>query len=199
MRIIVQRVLAGSVTHVETGKIVGEIKKGLLLYFGINEADDEKDIDGAVKKVLNLKLWDSADGTKRWNRSVVDMGYEILVVSQFTLYAILNGTKPDFHKSMKADKSLAYFNNAVQRFKDLYAPDKIQTGAFGEYMKVCGDVDGPVNIIIDYPKTSDPSPVPSPQPDDKQKKQQNPPKQQKQKQQKKAPEAQHIEHKEEKN
>ncbi|KAL7720961.1 D-aminoacyl-tRNA deacylase [Entamoeba marina] len=130
MRIIIQRVWSGSVTKVETGEVTGKIDRGLLLYFGINRNDKEKDIDAAVKKVLGMKLWDSADGKKRWCRSVVDMKFEVLVVSQFTLYAVLNGTKPDFHESMQADQSHPFFDKVVQRFKDLYSADKIQTGAF---------------------------------------------------------------------
>ncbi|EDR24727.1 hypothetical protein, conserved [Entamoeba dispar SAW760] len=154
MRIIVQRVLSGSVTKVESGEVVGKIGKGLLLYFGINEEDKESDIDGAVNKVLKMKLWDSEDG-KRWSKSVMDMGYEVLVVSQFTLYAILNGTKPDFHKSMRAEKSHPFYDLVVKRFKELYTEDKIQIGAFGQYMKISTEVDGPVNIIIDYPKETE--------------------------------------------
>ena len=154
MRIIVQRVLSGSVTKLETGEVVGKIGKGLLLYFGINEEDKESDIEGAVMKVLKMKLFDSEDG-KRWNKSVMDMGYEVLVISQFTLYAVLNGCKPDFHKSMRHEKSEPFFEKVVQKFKDLYAADKIQTGAFGQHMIIGTEVDGPVNIIVDYPKETD--------------------------------------------
>ena len=172
MRIIIQRVLSGSVTKLETGEVVGKIGRGLLLYFGINEEDVEKDIETAVSKVLKMKLFDGEDG-KRWNKSVMDMGYEVLVVSQFTLYAVLNGAKPDFHKSMRHEKSEPFFELVVKKFKELYAEDKIQTGAFGQHMIIGTEVDGPVNIILDYPKENDKQQKKQP------KQNQNQPKQQK--------------------
>ena len=74
-----------------------------------------------------MRLWDSEG--KRWSKSVVEMGFEVLVVSQFTLYAVLNGTKPDFHESMGSETSRPFFEKVVARFRALYDPSKIQSPA----------------------------------------------------------------------
>ena len=150
MRVIVQRVFSGKAVIIQTGEVTGQIKNGLLVYFGIHRYDKEEDIDTMVKRVLNMKLFGPED--KRWTKSVVEMDYEILLVSQYTLYAFLNGRKPDFHKCMRNDTSKPFFEKVVQRFKELYKPEKIQTNHFGTDSNIDAQVDGPVNIIEDFPK-----------------------------------------------
>ena len=95
MRLIIQRVNHASVTVNE--KVISKIGKGLCCLIGIVEEDTKEDAEYISRKILNLRLWDDENG-KRWNKSVMDMKYDILLVSQFTLYAVLKGNKPDFHK-----------------------------------------------------------------------------------------------------
>lgn len=85
-----------------------------------------------------------------WKKSVVDLDLEILVVSQFTLQANLKkGLKPDFHGAMAPEPAREAFGECVRMFTTLYKPDKIQTGSFGEMMKVSLENDGPVTFILD--------------------------------------------------
>lgn len=78
-----------------------------------------------VRKILNLRIYDGEDG-KRWECSVMDKNYEILCVSQFTLYGVLKGNKPDFHQSMNASISKPFFDNFLQKLKDNYKPELIK-------------------------------------------------------------------------
>lgn len=81
--------------------------------------------------------------------SVIDQKYELLVVSQFTLYHKLKGNKPDFHNARDHEEAKEIYLNFVQTLKDEYAEDKVQMGAFGEYMSVDLSNDGPVTIALD--------------------------------------------------
>jgi len=105
MRIVIQRVNKASVTV--NSQQVSEIGKGLCILVGISGEDTPADADIICKKLLNMRLFDEPtndDSGKRWCKSVKDLDYEILLVSQFTLYAKLNGNKPDFHYAMKAEE-----------------------------------------------------------------------------------------------
>ena len=155
MRLIIQRVRHGSVTV--SDKMVGKIGPGLLVLLGFHKDDDQSKFDQAVNRLVHLRLWDSQKGaidsakkTKAWDSNVMENDYEILLVSQFTLYAVLNGNKPDFHLSKKADEALLLFDEFVGRVRKAYKPDKVQIGAFGEYMDVQLANDGPVTINLDY-------------------------------------------------
>lgn len=155
MRIVIQRVRYGSVSV--GGEVVGKINKGLVVLFGIHRDDDTSKFDQAVNRLLNLRLWESnpdlkdpAKKTKAWDSSVRDNEYEILVVSQFTLFGVLNGNKPDFHNAKKADEARVMFDDFVARLRKAYVPERIQTGAFGEYMDVQLANDGPVTLTLEY-------------------------------------------------
>lgn len=113
---------------------------------GIGTDDTKEDADYICKKLINIRLWDSpTDAKKKWNQSVKDLDYELLLVSQFTLYCKLNGNKPDFHNAMKPDTSKAFFDAFVHQVKQEYKADKVQTGEFGAYMDVQIQNDGPGN------------------------------------------------------
>ena len=99
MRIVAQRVIDASVTVEE--KIVGQIGRGLLVLVGFTKGDNKEIIDNFVSKTINMRLWE-AEG-KAWSSCVKDIGGEILVVSQFTLYGFFKGNKPDFHDSLGAN------------------------------------------------------------------------------------------------
>ncbi len=101
MRILVQRVFE---SWVKVGGIeISRIKEGLLVLVGITHDDNPDVADHMVSKILNMRLWEKEG--RNWNGSVMEINGEIMVVSQFTLYGILKGNKPDFHASMEADKA----------------------------------------------------------------------------------------------
>lgn len=155
MRLIIQRARYGSVSV--AGELVGKIGPGFVVLLGFHRDDDTSKFDQAINRLLNLRLFESKPDTKdptkkskSWDSSVRDNGYELLIVSQFTLYSVLNGNKPDFHNAKKADEARVMFDEFVNRVRKAYLPEKVQTGAFGEYMDVQLSNDGPVTITLDY-------------------------------------------------
>ena len=94
MRIILQRAVSGLVT-VE-GREVGSIGRGIVALVGIKRDDTMEDATKLARKLTGVKLWPSEDGKKQWARAVVACNYDLLLVSQFTLYAVMKGNKPDF-------------------------------------------------------------------------------------------------------
>ena len=153
MRLLVQRVLKGGVTV--DGKLVGKIGKGMHILLGVTYGDSEVEIAEMVEKVLKLNLWENGASTlsqKSWNTGVVQNGFDIMVVSQFTLYCHLKGNKPDFHKALEHEKAEELYLKFVNALKAKYVPDKIQTGAFGQYMNVVLENDGPVSLYFETAK-----------------------------------------------
>lgn len=96
-------------------------------------------------KVINMRLWKDKD-EKTWAMSVVDIGGDILAVSQFTLYSILKGNKPEFHSAMQAEQARELFDYFVDTLRKKYQPERVQTGKFQALMEVGSIVDGPVTI-----------------------------------------------------
>ncbi len=148
MRFIIQRVKHASVT-VEN-EVVGKIGPGLMILVGITEGDTDEFIDHITDKFLNLRLWDDSKGA-RWKECVKSLNYEILFVSQFTLYSIFKGNKPDYHFAMNGEPAKILFDKIVDNAKKKYDPNKIQTGTFGAMMEVDLCNDGPVTIQWEYP------------------------------------------------
>ena len=149
MKFVIQRVLEG---HVKVnGQTVGKINKGLVVLIGFTQTDKSSDIKFAANKLLNMRLWDDDSGA-RWKECVKSKNYEILLVSQFTLYSILKGNKPDFHKALEPDKAMKLYNAFVENLRSIYIAEKIQTGLFGEMMEVSLINDGPVTINWEYPE-----------------------------------------------
>lgn len=147
MRAVVQRVSEASV-KVEK-KIVGEIDKGLLVLLGVGEEDDDKDLDYMVDKILGLRIFEDENG--KMNLSLLDIGGEILVVSQFTLYGdVRKGKRPSFSTSAHPDMAEKIYNQFVERCKEKGV--KTEKGIFGAYMDVALVNDGPVTILIDSKK-----------------------------------------------
>jgi len=153
MRIVIQRVLEASVKVGD--KVVGKIDKGLLVLLGINSFDTFKEADYLSKKLLNLRIWNDLNSNKRWDKSVMDLNYEVLLVSQFTLYSILKGNKPDFHLAMDPEKAKDLYNYFAESLRKNYKSNMIQEGEFGGYMLVSSTNDGPVTINIEYPEVVD--------------------------------------------
>jgi len=145
MRIVIQKVLQASVTIEE--KQVSSIGKGLLVLLGIEDADNDEDIDWLVKKMLQLRIFDDENGVM--NLSVQDVGGDVLIVSQFTLHASTKkGNRPSYIRASKPDFAIPMYEKFVQKTEELLGK-KAGTGVFGAMMKVELVNDGPVTIIID--------------------------------------------------
>ena len=144
MRAVIQRVKNAEVKI--DGKIVGKIGKGLLVLLAVHQDDTEDKIERLATKIINLRIF--ADEEDKMNLSVKDVGGEILVVSQFTLYGdISKGNRPSFIESAKPDKAVPYYEKFVEKIK--VSGLKTATGEFGAMMEVGLVNDGPVTIIID--------------------------------------------------
>ncbi|KAL0476814.1 dtd [Acrasis kona] len=120
-----------------------------MVLIGITDGDTKEDMEYICRKILTTRMWDNVDGSKRWCRSLKEMDYEVLLVSQFTLYSKFKGTKLDFHNAMTPEKAKEFFNNFADYMRSEYKQDKVFLGAFGEYMNVNLTNDGPVTIIAD--------------------------------------------------
>lgn len=144
MRAVVQRVSRAKVT-VE-GEVTGEIGRGLLVLLAVTHADDNKDADYLAEKIVNLRIFD--DGEGKMNLSLLDVGGELLVVSQFTLYGDTSrGRRPSFIKSASGDDALRWYKYFTAKCRE--AVGKVATGSFGRTMDVELVNDGPVTLIID--------------------------------------------------
>ena len=145
MRVVIQRVSEASVTI--DHKINGQIKLGLLVLVGIEDADTAEDIQWLSNKIVNLRIFNDANGVM--NCSVKEVDGEILLVSQFTLHASTKkGNRPSYIKASKPDIAIPIYES----FKSVLARElgkPIQTGIFGADMKVALLNDGPVTILID--------------------------------------------------
>lgn len=148
MRAVVQRVSRAKVT-VE-GTIVGEIERGLLVLLGVTHADDDKDADYLVDKIVNLRIFDDAFG--KMNLSLADIDGEMLVVSQFTLYGdTRRGRRPSFIAAAGGEQAVLCYEYFVAKARE--SINKVATGEFGAMMDVELVNDGPVTIILDSEKT----------------------------------------------
>ena len=145
MRVVIQKVKEASVT-VE-GKIISSIKKGLLVFVGVENADTQEDIDYLVKKTVHLRVFEDENGVM--NLSVQDVDCEIIVVSQFTLHAnTKKGNRPSYIRAAKPDFSIPMYEKFVAAVENTLSK-KVGTGKFGAMMDVTLINDGPVTIILD--------------------------------------------------
>jgi len=145
MKVVIQRVAEASVTI--DGTTTASVKQGLLVLVGIENSDNQEDIDWLSAKIINLRIF--ADGNGVMNLSVGDIGGNILLVSQFTLHAATKkGNRPSYIQAAKPEVSIPLYEKFIERLEtDL--GKKIQTGQFGADMKVQLINDGPVTILID--------------------------------------------------
>lgn len=145
MRVVVQRVKKANVSVDD--KKISEIAEGLLILLGIENDDNEDDINWLCKKIANLRIFDDDEGIM--NKSLCENKGEILLVSQFTLHAnVKKGNRPSYIRAAKPQFSLPMY----QKFKEILETQiqcKVQTGKFGANMQVALVNDGPVTIIID--------------------------------------------------
>lgn len=106
-----------------------------------------------VKKLLNLRLWpDKTNPTKAWSSNVMDLDYEVLLVSQFTMYGELKGYKPDFHLAMPPTQAKTFYDDFVQLVKKSYKDEKVQSGIFAADMLVGIENDGPITLVVESPQ-----------------------------------------------
>ena len=145
MKVVIQRAENASVTI--DNRIVAEIKKGLLILIGIEDADNQEDIIWLSSKIINLRIFD--DENQVMNFSVKEINGDVIVVSQFTLHAATKkGNRPSYIKASKLEIAIPLYEKFVQQM-EVEIGKKVQTGLFGADMKVSLINDGPVTIIID--------------------------------------------------
>lgn len=145
MRIVIQRVLDSSVTI--DGKLHAAIGKGMTILVGIEESDSEEDIDWLCKKIVMMRIFDDENGVM--NHSIIDDGGDILVISQFTLFASTKkGNRPSYIRAAKPEISIPMYEKFINKL-EFYLGKSIKKGIFGADMKVSINNNGPVTIIVD--------------------------------------------------
>jgi len=150
MRLVIQRVKKAKV--LSKGKKVGEISGGLYVLVGVGREDKVEYADFLARKLVNMRLL--ADASGKMNLSIKETGGEILVVSQFTLYADLSyGRRPSFIEAAEPNLARKIYDEFIQKIKGWNI--KVETGSFGDYMLIESVADGPVTIILDYPSGKD--------------------------------------------
>ena len=145
MRIVIQRVSHASVTI--EGEVKSAIRQGYLILLGIEESDTSEDVDWLVRKVIGLRVFD--DENHDMNRSIMDINGEILVISQFTLFASYKkGNRPSWLRAAKHEISVPLYEEFCKKLSDALGKP-VGTGEFGADMKVDLLNDGPVTIMMD--------------------------------------------------
>ena len=145
MRVVVQRVSQSNVKV--SGEIIGEINEGLMVLVSFVDEDNDTDLGWMTKKIINLRIFNDDEG--KMNRSVQDIGGDILLISQFTLHgSTKKGNRPSFIKAAKPDFANVMYERFIKVLEQTLGKE-IQTGEFGGDMKVSLINDGPTTIIID--------------------------------------------------
>jgi D-aminoacyl-tRNA deacylase len=145
MKLVIQRVSRAKVTKHDTLEVVGEIGLGLLVLVGVKKDDTENSADLLAEKLIKLRVM--SDEKDKMNLSVKDVGAELLVVSQFTLYAdTTGGNRPSFIEAEDGLTAKKIYDHFVEKLRTLGV--KVETGSFGDYMDIEAILDGPVTIIV---------------------------------------------------
>ncbi len=145
MKIVVQRVASAQVKS--DGETLGEIGKGMLLLVGFGKDDSSDVLDWACSKLSKLRIY--ADDTGNMNKSILDVGGEVLVVSQFTLYASTKkGNRPSFIEAAPPEIAKGLYDEVLKRLEEIFGI-RVKSGRFGADMQVSLINDGPVTIILD--------------------------------------------------
>ena len=145
MRAIIQRVTQAQVNI--DGKLFSEIGNGLLVLLGIEDADSEEDLNWLAQKMVNLRVFKDENGVM--NISLIDANFDILLVSQFTLFASTKkGNRPSYIKASRPEFAIPLYEKMIAKLEELIGK-KIATGTFGADMQISLTNDGPVTIMID--------------------------------------------------
>ncbi len=143
MKVVIQRSLDASVKV--NGKTVGRIDKGYVVLVGFSSNDDELVLPKMAKKIINLRIFE--DENNKMNYDIKKIDGQILLISQFTLYSILDGNRPSFKDALNYKDAKALYEKFIEELRKYDI--KVETGIFGEDMKVSLVNDGPVTILID--------------------------------------------------
>ncbi|CAM9171052.1 unnamed protein product [Hapterophycus canaliculatus] len=162
MRVVIQRVKRASVTVQhgcedgttgETSELVSEIGKGILCFVGVNEEDEATHAEWTCKQIVSAKLFEGmseANADKRWRSNVKQNGFEILLVSQFTLNGrVCSKGKVDFTGSMAPAQAKEFYGRFVDMVKSAHSPGLVKDGVFGAKMDVSLVNDGPITVVVD--------------------------------------------------
>ncbi len=145
MRAVIQRVTEASCT-VE-GQVTGAIEQGFLVLLGVEEADEQEDLEWLAQKIAGMRIFSDENGLM--NKSLADIDGNILLISQFTLFAVTKkGNRPGFTRAAKPDKAIPMYESMITKLSALINKE-VQTGVFGADMKIRLLNDGPVTITID--------------------------------------------------
>lgn len=143
MRLVVQRVKEASVTI--DNEVVGKINKGFLIYVGITDTDTEVEVEKLARKISSLRIFEDNEG--KMNLDIMQVDGEILVISQFTLYADMKrGNRPSFIKAARPEHAIPLYEMFVSLLRENH---HVEAGVFGADMKIHSINDGPVTIIYD--------------------------------------------------
>ncbi len=145
MRAIIQRVSSASCSV--NGLVSGAIGKGFMVLLGIEDSDNEEDLNWLAQKIFNMRIFSDENGLM--NKALADVHGDILLISQFTLFASTKkGNRPGFTRSAKPDLAIPMYEKMIRELERLTAK-KIQTGIFGADMQISLVNDGPVTICLD--------------------------------------------------
>ncbi|WP_414619013.1 D-aminoacyl-tRNA deacylase [Calothrix sp. CCY 0018] len=146
MRVIIQRVISSQVAV--DGEIIGKIGTGLNLLVAIANTDTEAELDWMARKCLDLRLFPELGEDKPWQKSILEIGGELLVVSQFTLYGdCRKGRRPSMSRSASPEIAENLYNCFVEKLRT--SGLRVETGKFGAMMQVSIENDGPVTLILE--------------------------------------------------
>ena len=147
MRCVIQRVTSASVAI--DGEVVGKCGKGYMILIGVSVDDTEKDLDYMATKIPTLRIFEDENG--KMNKSILDVGGEILAISQFTLYGDARSQRrPGFTGAARPDKAIPLYEGLVKAWRDQGI--HVETGVFGADMQVSLTNDGPVTMLMDSTK-----------------------------------------------
>jgi D-tyrosyl-tRNA(Tyr) deacylase len=145
MRAVIQRVSRASVVVNDTA--MGEIRAGILIFLGVGKTDRAEDVEWLIGRVAKLRIFESELG--RMDRSLVDVGGDALVISQFTLFGSLKkGNRPSFNRAALPEQAVPLYEDFVSKLSAVLGKP-VPTGCFGEHMDIEAHNDGPVTLVID--------------------------------------------------
>lgn len=126
---------------------IGAINAGVLIFLGVGESDSAEDVEWLIGRIAKLRIFE--DETGRMNRSLLEVGGEALVISQFTLFGRLNkGNRPSFNRAASSDLAVPLYEQFVRDLSTILGKE-VPTGCFGELMQIEAHNDGPVTLVID--------------------------------------------------